>query len=298
MKFHERHRAKQIVRQYFDSQGFVEIDSPVLIPANAIETHIDPIWAADGELRTSPELYLKRILARGLTKIYELGPVFRDEAEGRLHKREFMLLEWYRTRASLVDLVQDCQNLFQALAPEQFNQPFEVKTLQTLWLEYGNIDLKQALLEENLVQRVREAGFALREQADFSDAFVQVMGSVIEPQIGQKTPCVVTRWPREMAALSRLCEDDNLFAERFEIYYQGIELANAFLELTDPVEQRKRFTEEAKIRRQLGKKISPMDENFLSELGLVPESAGIALGFDRLLMCISGAHQIDEITNY
>lgn len=297
MKFlHLRHQAKQITRQYFDEQGFIEIDSPVLIASNAVEAFIDPIWVGDLELRTSPEIYHKRLLAHGCQKIYELGHVFRDEQPGRIHLREFSLLEWYRVGASLADLIQDCEQLFQKLGPEIFKTPFEIKTLQELWLEHTRIDLRQALLENNLVMRVQEAGFVLRENADFGDAFHHVMLTAIEPKIGQERPCVVTRWPREMAALSQLCADDHLFAERFEIYFKQVELANAFLELTDPVEQKARFAAEARLREDLGKRSSKIDQDFLADLSVMPKAAGIAVGFDRLLMLTSGVSDITEIT--
>ncbi|MBH2006933.1 MAG: EF-P lysine aminoacylase GenX [Myxococcaceae bacterium] len=291
-----RHQAKKIVRHYFDEQGFLEVDSPVLIRANAVEAFIDPIWVQDEQLRTSPELYLKRLLARGYDKIYELGHVFRDESEGQLHLREFTLLEWYRTHASLMDLVADCEELFRRLAPEKFHRPFEVVSLQELWQKHVGIDLRRSIEEANLPQKVTEKGFALRPEADFSDAFHQVMWAQIEPQIGQETPCVVTRWPRSMAALSAYCADDPCFAERFEIYYQQVELANAFLELTDPQEQRRRFQEEQQIRESLGKRSPELDHEFLEELASMPVTAGIAVGFDRLLMVACDAKSVSDVT--
>lgn len=288
MKFLElRHQAKKITRDYFDSQGFLELDSPILIAANAIEAYIDPIWVGDQELRTSPEIYHKRLLARGARKIYELGHVFRDEQEGRIHLREFTLLEWYRVGADLLDLIQDCERLFHLLDPDLFKTPFEIRSLQDLWQKHAQIDLRQALLENNLVETVKKAGFVLRDHADFGDAFHHVMLSAIEAKIGLETPCVLTRWPRQMAALSRVCEDDNLFAERFEIYFQQVELANAFLELTDPVEQQERFEEESLIRQKLGKRSSKIDSNFIADLKLISSAAGIAVGFDRVLFLIA-----------
>ncbi|MES2504840.1 MAG: EF-P lysine aminoacylase EpmA [Myxococcota bacterium] len=298
MKFLERHLAKQAVRRYFDAEGFIEIDSPILIRSNAVEAFIDPIWVGAQELRTSPELYHKRLLARGYKRIYELGHVFRDEAEGRIHLREFSLLEWYRADAELIDLIEDCQKLFFAVAPNLFNRPFEVQSLQELWLQHAKIDLALALSNDNLVEVVLGAGFVLREQADFADAFHHVMMVAIEPCIGLDAPCVVTRWPKEMAALSRLCEDDNRFAERFEIYFRGVELANAFLELTDSLEQRNRFESEQQTRIQLGKKASELDEDFLKDLDSMPPAAGIAVGFDRLMMFACDASNISQICQF
>lgn len=299
MKFLEnRHRAKKIVREYFDSEGFLEIDSPILIQNNAVEAYIDPIWVENEELRTSPEIYHKRLLARGCQKIYELGHVFRDEVPGKLHLREFSLLEWYRVGAGLLDLVTDCERLFRALSPALFSSPFEIKTLQDLWQEHVEIDLRQAIKRQDLVEQVRDRGLFLRDNADFADAFHHVMMTQIEPNIGHVTPCVVIRWPAEMAALARLCKDDSCFAERFEIYFKQVELANAFLELTDPVEQRSRFEIESLIRIKLGKRCPEIEADFIEELRWVPETAGIAVGFDRLMMLIENVNFISQVTNF
>jgi lysyl-tRNA synthetase class 2 len=238
--------------------------------------------------------------------------VFRNEPKSRLHLQEFTLLEWYRVGGSLQNLIHDCEELWAQISSlrggeadaavhagllrsARNDESFEIRTLQDLWLEYAKIDLRAALIADDLVDQVQSAGFVLRPGADFFDAFHHVMLTAIEPKIGQQAPCVVTKWPREMAALARICEDDVYFAERFEIYYQGIELGNAFLELTDPVEQRGRFLEEQEQRRKLGKTGGKVDEDFLTDLALMPAAAGIAVGFDRLLMCAAKARQIDEL---
>lgn len=298
MKLKERHFFKQIVRSYFNMQGFVEIDSPVLLSTNTTETYIDPIWVNNNQLRTSPEIYLKRIISRGYKKAYELGHVFRDEFEGRIHLREFSLLEWYRVNGTQNDLINDCEQLFRLLSPNLFNKPFEIFTLEELWYKYVGINLKQAIVENNLAFHVKKSGFHVYENADFLDAFHHVMISYIEPLIGQTTPCVVTRWPSSMAALSKTCEDDNLFSDRFEIYFNGIELANAFLELTDFIEQKKRFIEAEKIRKRLGRKSSKIDKEFLLDLKLMPPTAGIAVGFDRLIMIILNIENINNIYKF
>jgi lysyl-tRNA synthetase class 2 len=146
-----------------------------------------------------------------------------------------------------------------------------------------------------LADRARAQGMHLRPGADFDDAFFDVMGKCVEPKIGHRELFVVERWPAQMAVLARKCDDDPLFAERFEIYVGGLELCNAFDELTDPVEQRARFLDDNRARRALGKRELPLDEDFLRALGSMPRTAGIALGFDRLLMWLTGAAHIDDV---
>lgn len=321
-----RHRALREIRRFFDARGFLEVESSLLVVAPTTEPHIDPFevavrlgpeaHGARRFLRTSPELALKRVIAGGLSRVYELGRVFRDGEKGPLHLPEFTLLEWYRAGAGLSDLVADLEGLLRALA-ESFHgrpaiplpagglldveSPFERRTVAELFLELAGIDLAAALSEmaagddEALVERVRERGHKLRPGADFEDAFFHVMVSVVEPAIGKERPVVVERWPRQMAVLSRLCDDDPRFAERFELYAAGLELANAFDELTDPEEQRARFVEDNAARERLGKPALPLDEVFLTELARMPKTAGIALGVDRLLMLLFGARDIDEV---
>lgn len=321
-----RHRATEQLRAFFVRQGFWEVESSALVVAPTTEPHIDPLFVDlhDGHLsppkprylRTSPELALKRMLAAGVPRIFELAKVFRDGERGPLHLPEFVMLEWYRAAGTLDDLVVDLENLFRTLAiffhgepkliaPDgseiDVGKPFPRTSVASLFETYADVDLRAALVEMAdgdplaLVRRARAAGHALREQADFEDAFFHIMVSRIEPQIGREAPLVVDRWPRQMAVLSKLCEDDPLFAGRFELYAGGIELANAFDELTDPVEQRERFLDDNRMRVGLGKKSLPIDEEFLRDLGNMPDSAGIALGWDRLLMMLFGEKKIDDV---
>jgi lysyl-tRNA synthetase class 2 len=321
-----RHLAMQAARSYFNGAGFLEIDSPHLIRANCVEAHIDPIAVKveigqsrdplSRYLHTSPEIYHKRLLSYGLEKIYQLSHAYRDGELGRLHLPEFSLLEWYRSGGSLNDLIADCEHLIGDLAIAvtgskvischdgsqiDLSRPFERATLEELWRDHASIDLRAALEQIAagddlaLARAARRAGSDLRAGADFDDVFHHIMITRIEPKIGQNRPCVVTRWPRQMASLSRICPEDNLFAERFEIYCQGIEIANAYEELTDHHEQLRRFENDANIRLALGKKPFPVDDTFISDLSYMDPAAGIALGFDRVLMLILGERTISSV---
>ncbi len=326
-----RSRALSLTRRFFEQRGFLEVDAPQLVPATTTEPHIEPLSvrvrpgmdpsAHDDEqviryLHTSPELALKRVLAGGVERVYALTHVFRDGETSARHLPEFPLLEWYRAGAVLRDLVRDCQELFRELALAlagtttlplpaggalDVAADFEVRTVTELFREHAGVDLPAALsrMAEGdrlaLVRATRDAGHKLRPGADFEDAFFHVMLSRVEPAIGRQRPCVVTRWPRPMAILARGCDDDERFAERFEIYAGGLELANAFDELTDPVEQRARFVADNDARAALGKERLPLDELFLEELARMPASSGIALGVDRLLMLLFGARDIRDV---
>lgn len=315
-----RHRAMLAMRRFFEERGFAEADTPLLIKANSLEPHIDPFCVPvtgfhahekfDRYLHTSPELSLKRLLSYGVDRLYQLSHVFRDGEISERHLPEFTMLEWYRNHGCLQDLITDCELMFRAIAEAMgedfhslvdFSTPFTVTTVENLWNQVAKIDLRLALErmeqgeEQALVDLVTAKGYALREGADFEDAFHHVMVTAIEPVIGQDKPCVVLNWPRQMAVLAKVCEADPLFAERFEIYAGGLELANAFQELTDPVEQRKRFEEDNQARRKMGKPVLPLNEGFLEDLAHMPACAGIALGFDRLLMVLLGKTQIADV---
>jgi lysyl-tRNA synthetase class 2 len=312
-----RDAALRAVREFFHARDFVEIDAPQLIVAPTTEPHIDPLHTQVTPgvdeppvrrfLHTSPEIVLKRALAHGVERCFCLSHVFRDGERTAQHLPEFTLLEWYRAGEDSESLIADCEALLaqvsSSVAPQRPapQAPFDRARVAALFTEHAGVDLPAALDEMAagddgaLVRRVRAAGHALREGADFEDAFFHVMTARVEPAIGRERPIVVERWPRQMAMLSRLCDDDPRFAERFELYAGGLELANAYLELTDPVEQRARFEADNAARRALGKEPLPVDELFLRELEDMPAAAGIALGFDRLLMLVTGATRIDDV---
>lgn len=291
-----RHKAIKIVRSYFNTRGFIEIDSPILLPFNIPERHIDPIYINANQLRTSPEIYHRQLLFNNYPKTYEIGHVFRNEAVDDLHLREFTLLEWYRLETSLAILIQDCEELFKSLAPNIFSKPFEVTTMEDLWKKFTNIDLRQTLLNNTLVKDVKKKGFPLRKNANFYDAFHHVMITVIEPNIGIKKPCVVIKWPKQLAAFSQTSKECDFFSERFEIYFKGVELGNAYFEINNHAELNNRIQEEFKIKQKTNKQCT-LNKKILTDKKQIPAASGIAVGLDRLLMIILGKKKISQITN-
>lgn len=327
-RIQRRDRALRAVRAFFHERGFVEADTHQLVPAPGTEPHIDPLrvpvrlrldaaTTTERFLITSPELALKRVVAAGVPRVFQLAHVFRDGERTRRHCPEFTLVEWYRGPGTLADVVDDTMELIRAVARAVGNASGvdvdaapEHVAVADAFARFANIDLGAALDEMAagdplaLPKRARAAGEALTSQADFDDAFFHVMGTRVEPRLGTDRIAIVEKWPAQMAVLARLDDDDARYARRFEAYGQSrsgehatcLELCNAYDELTDPVEQRARFAADNALRRLLGKPEVPLDEDFLAALPHMPSpSAGNALGFERLLMLLTGADDIDDV---
>ncbi|MDP2345081.1 MAG: EF-P lysine aminoacylase EpmA [Deltaproteobacteria bacterium] len=320
-RLQRRDRALRAARAFFHERDFIEADTPQLVPAPGTEPHIDALpvsvrlsmttttTTASRFLITSPELALKRVIAAGVPRVFQIVHVFRDGERGRRHIPEFTMLEWYRGPGTLADVVDDTLGLIGAVANAIGNQSGvdvaaapESFTVAEAFLRFAKVDLGAALDEMRagdalaLPRRVQATGEMLRPGADFDDAFFQVMGNHVEPAIGNDRLAFLHRWPAQMAVLARL-DDDPRYARRFEAYARGLELCNAFDELTDADEQRARFVADNATRRALGKPEVPLDEDFLQALPDMPSpSAGNALGFDRLLMLLAGADDIDDVT--
>lgn len=323
-RLRRRHQALWALRTHLVGQGFWELDTPQLVPGPGLEPHIDPLAvpvrvgfdgpASQRWLITSPELALKRCLALGATRVFQLGHVFRDGERGARHSPEFTLLEHYRAPGSLADIARDVEEMAEvaagALEVAAPRRPYARATVAELFARHAGIDLRALLVarqlgdSDALVRAARASGAQLRPAASFEDAFAGVMDQLVEPALSRDRPVVVSRWPSPLAVLARRCDDDPLFAERFEIYAfpagaappaRPLELCNAFDELTDDVEQRARFLEDNAGRAALGKPALPLDEAFLAALPALPRCAGCALGVDRLLMVLLGAAHIDEV---
>ncbi len=252
------------IRAFFDAQGFVEVETPVRIAAPAPECYIDcPPVTTGGFLRASPELQMKKLLALGLAKIYQLGACFRDGEKGARHNPEFTMLEWYRTDADYRTIKDDLAAL-----------------LAQLGLCAG--DSVQTLTVREAYQRF--AGWDPWRAWD-ADRFDMDMATKIEPALKAFDGVFLMDYPPQAASLAVI---RGAVAERWEFYYKGLELANCFTELCDTAEQRQRFTDAKTARRALGEADYPLDEDFLEALPAIGSAAGVAVGIDRLVMCLLG----------
>jgi len=283
----------QAIRSFFLGEGFLEVQTPVRTPAPAPEIHIDAM-PADGTwfLSTSPELYMKRLLAAGYEKIFQISPVFRRGELGRLHHPEFTMLEWYRSEADYHDLQKDCQCLLTALCRKMERIPgwdYRGRWLQVTG-EWQCYTVREAFL--------RFAGWEPGLDVDQS-RFDMDLVEKVEPSLGFPQPCILMDYPANQAALARLKPaSDRSVAERFELYWAGIELANGFSELTDAREQRRRFEETIEMRRIAGNPTYPLPEAFLRSIEHLSPCAGIALGVDRLAMLLADADHLDGVVAF
>ena len=270
------------IRAFFDARGFVEVETPVRIPAPAPEPHIDCPPSGDWFLRASPALQMKKLLAAGMERIYQIGPCFRAGEKGSRHNPEFTMLEWYRANADYNDIAVDMEALVgevlrttgtTGILPVATSTPFPYMTVREAYLRWAGWD-----------------PVAVWDQ----DRFDFDMAMKIEPNL-PKGPLFLMDYPAPAASLARLKADDPRVAERWELYVDGLELANAFTELTNPVEQRRRFECARAERRAFGEADYPFDEAFLDALARMPPSGGVALGVDRLVMLACGVHDIAEV---
>jgi lysyl-tRNA synthetase class 2 len=285
---HVRAAVLRAIRAWFDDQGFLEIQTPVLLETPALELHIDALSVDGGPsesgvnfLRTSPEFHMKRLVAAGYEKIYQLGPCFRRGERGDLHHPEFTMLEWYRAGTDYLGILDDTRSLlgsvFQSLEKPacHFSKDWKTITVRDAFTRWAGWDPVAAY---------------------DADRFNLDLVEKVEPALPRDKPVVLMDYPAPAAALSRRKPGQPEVAERWELYWGGLELANAYSELTDPVEQEARFRECAEQRRALGKEVYPLDEAFLAALRAgLPPCGGIALGVDRLIMLAAGAKTIDEV---
>jgi lysyl-tRNA synthetase class 2 len=286
-----RARMIQAVRRFFLERDFLEIETPCRIPAPAPEPHIDAVASGEWFLHTSPELCMKRLLAAGYPKIFQICRCFRSGERGEGHLPEFTLLEWYRTGADYLTLMDDCENLIFGVTGElgfkgeifrrgrviRLQPPWEKLTVGEAFSLYASISLSEALS---------------------GDRFDEIMACDIESHLGWDRPVFLYEYPAALGALARVKAGNPAVAERFELYIAGVELANAFSELSDAKEQRRRFEEAGRNRCRRGGQVYPMPEPFLAALLQMPSSAGIALGVDRLAMILAGKGRIDDVVAF
>jgi lysyl-tRNA synthetase class 2 len=279
----KRARILREIRAFFIGRGLLEVETPHRLPANAPEPHIDAVPSARWYLQTSPELCMKRLLAAGYPGIFQLCRCFREEERGGRHLPEFTMLEWYRADADYQTLMADCEGLLSVLTDGAG----------------AGLDLRPPWPRVSVADAFRRWVGTSPEAALAEGTFDESIAFRIEPALAKlERPVFLVDYPVACAALARRKPGDPAVAERFELYAGGLELANGFSELADPVEQRARFEADRASRRAAGKDPYPMPEPFLRDLAQMPPSAGIALGVDRLVMLLTGAETIDEVVTF
>jgi lysyl-tRNA synthetase class 2 len=318
-----RNRIKAAFRAWFEGQGFVEVEAAALQVSPGAEAHLhafatEAIDAAGVRtplyLHTSPEFACKRLLAAGERAIFDFARVWRNRERGPLHHPEFTLLEWYRAEAPYQTLMQDCAVLLALAAETAGAQAFSFRgremdpfleperiTVAEAFDRFAGIDLMAGIAADGSTDRralalaAGKAGVRVAEDDTWADLFSRVLVERIEHRLGSGRATILYDYPVAQAALARRTPSDGRVAERFELYACGVELANAFGELTDPVEQRIRFQAELAEKARVYGEHYPIDEDFLSALAQMPDASGAALGFDRLVMLAAGAARVDQV---
>ncbi len=318
-----RNRIKQAIRAIFESEGFIEVEAGALQVSPGNETHLHAFSTEaigmDGvrrplHLHTSPEFACKKLLAAGETRIFDFARVWRNRERGPLHHPEFTMLEWYRAGQPYQQLMADCARLmsqaaetagvrafrFRGVEVDTFLEPERITVTQA-FDRFAGIDLLATVALDGATDRsalfaaVTAAGIRTAPDDSWSDLFSRAMVEKIEPALGRGRASILYEYPTPEAALARPTAHDPRVAERFELYACGVELANAFGELTDPVEQRRRFLADMDEKARIYGERYPLDEDFLSALAVMPQASGAALGFDRLVMLAAGAERIDQV---
>ncbi len=341
----------KLIRRFFDKRGYLEMHTPRLVGVPGQEPHLEPFWTTvtneslksnvesrksgtektldfqtfdfgfPAALITSPEYMMKRLLAAGFEKIYDLGPCFRNgEPWDGTHDPEFLLLEWYRKDADLNSLMDETEEMVKWVVEKskvksqksknhdsdtrtfnfqtfRLSTPFRRLTVEDAWKEYASIELAPLLDNRDAMAKLcRERNQTVTDSDTWDDLYFKIFLSEIEPKIAaHPIQTFLYRYPASMAALARRSSNDPRWADRVELYMGGLELANGFAELSDPIEQRKRFEEDRALRHKLGKKTWDLDERFLSDLPKMGNAAGIAFGVDRFVMLLTGSKSINDV---
>ena len=286
-----RARIVQATRQFFIGNDYLDVETPVRIPAPAPEAHIDAVASGDWFLQTSPELCMKRLLAAGFPRIFQICKCFRQGERGRLHLPEMTLLEWYRADSNYVDMMNECEALIGWVA-------LQVSSENVISYQGSKIDLTTPWRRLSVAEAFEKFSPMSIDAALKNDRFDEIMVEAIEPNLGQPQPIFLYDYPASRGALARLKPQDSRYAERFELYIGGLEICNAFSELNDPDEQKRRFDGEQERRRKAGRRVYPMPHKFLDALKDMPAAAGNSLGMDRLVMLFADTKKIDEVVAF
>ena len=281
----------QAVRTFFIDNDYLEVETPCRIPAPAPEGHIDAEVSGDWFLHTSPELCMKRLIAAGYPRIFQICRCFRQKERGSKHLPEMTLLEWYTAGHNYFNMMEQCEELIRFVARRA--------GLKNFLVYQGNrIDLNPPWPRMSVTDAFEKFSSVSMETSMLQDRFDQVTAFDIEPNLGYGKPLFLYDYPASAASLARLKPENRSMAERFELYINGMELCNAFSELTDPLEQRTRFENEQKNRSKFGLQAYPLPEKFLDSLQYMPEASGSALGIDRLVMLFADTTRIDDVVAF
>ncbi len=283
--FVQRACAMQRVRDFFRHRKYIEVDTPIRLPVLIPEAEILPLASESWFLQTSPELCMKRLLAQGCSQIFQICPCFRKGERGRLHQEEFTMLEWYHAEWSYLELMEECEQMIQQVAGrDSICRSGKEISLRAPW---------QRLTVNDAFRRY--AGMSAEEAVDKGE-FDLLLVEKVEPELGWESPVFLYDYPIALASLARPKPGCSELAERFELYIGGIELANGFSELTDPIAQRRRFNEEIrKVALDSCDNTEKVPEKFLAALEKLPDCAGIALGLDRLFMLLLERDSLAEV---
>lgn len=273
------------VKSFFVERSYSEIHTPFLVTSPGVDHHIDFLQVTASRtgrswtLPTSPEIHLKKALCQGLEQVFEIKKCFRDDLPGPQHSVEFTMLEWYQAFASLDELQHEVLDFLHFLKPNISRG--SVRALASVFLEYTDCDLKPTTSAQELRHWAKDLHIETQADDDWNDLFFRIFMEKVEPHLGQESPVIISDFPRQQASLAQI--NHRGWAERFEVYWQGVELANAYQEVNDPEENRQRFVAESELRSRSHKVVAPLDQDFFSWLDAgMPPASGIALGLDRL----------------
>lgn len=317
--YEKRIKIIRLIREFFWSNNFQEVETPIALLLPGQEPYLNPVSILLHDpraeehkfyLQTSPEFAMKKLLVAGYDKIYQICKCFRDyEQFGGNHNPEFTMIEWYRAPGTINEIMDDAESLFKFIAKKLDSDEVEYKgkkikiaiewervSMREVWKKYIGVDLNDYLTVEKMAILAIEKGFAVETNEPYEDLFYKIFLNEIELKLGVEKPVFIYDYPVQMCSLSRLSNNDPRYALRFELYIGGLELANAFGELTDANEQKRRLESDREKRKQLGKETWAVDSDFISALDFgMPEAGGIALGVDRMIMLFTGAKDINEV---
>ncbi|WGE69224.1 elongation factor P--(R)-beta-lysine ligase [Actinobacillus equuli subsp. haemolyticus] len=290
------------IRQFFKDRGVLEVETPALSEFSVTDVHLSTFstqflspFASEAKtlhLMTSPEYHMKRLLAAGSGSIFQLCRVFRNEEAGKRHNPEFTMLEWYRPHFDMYRLINEVDDLLQQILD---CEPAESYSYQFVFQTYVGLDPLSATRAQ-LVEKARKHGFPCEDDENRDTLLQFLFSEIVEANIGKERPTTVYHFPSSQAALAQISSEDHRVAERFEVYYKGLELANGFHELSDAKEQMRRFEQDNVQRAQMGLPAQQLDTRFLAALKAgIPNCSGVALGVDRLMMIAMNAEKIDEV---